>query len=72
MRVGKETLGVLHNLGDVEAIGLVFTGRWVSYVDEEGALQAPDRIAAVVRSSWVREGLETIGEYSLFSVTRVE
>lgn len=69
MRVGKETLGVLYNLGDVEAIGLVFTGRWVGYVDEEGALQASDRVTAVVGTSGVREGLETISKFSLLPGT---
>lgn len=72
MRVGKETLGVLYNLGDMEAIGLVFTSRWVGYVDEEGALQASHRIATVVGTSGVREGLETISRYPLFPRTWVD
>jgi hypothetical protein len=67
VRVGEETLGVGDNLADMEAVGLVLTGGHVGDVDEEGALQATVRGAALIRTGWVGEGLKDFVSDGLWS-----
>ena len=57
MRVREEALGIRNNLLDVEAFGLVFARGHVGNIDEERALQAAIRSAALIRASWVWESL---------------